>query len=201
MANGHKVETPECLDLNVFVVASPGTIIHQLSKLPVLVFSKGGQLLLVQAIASLTFTVGGFALRGGMPTVTPRSFLDHYSEVPPPSQSYSLFTIVLLSHGTSVLPLQGGGPPAPAQVHHGGPPYCPNPVGINVALSARPTTLLRFGGHGLHYSPRPQYVRSSLAPRMGNIPYNYGGFFCTAPPMTLATTIMAMAALLRIMGS
>jgi hypothetical protein len=42
--------------------------------------------------------------------------------------------------------------------------------------------LLRFGGHGLHYDPRPQYVGSSLALRVGYVPYNYGGFFRTAPP-------------------
>jgi hypothetical protein len=83
----------------------------------------------------------------------------------------------------------------------GGAPSHPNPVGINVALSARLAILLHLGGHGLHYDPRPQYVRSSPASRRGNIPYNYGGFFRTAPPPTTkVTTIMAMAALLHIMG-
>jgi hypothetical protein len=68
---------------------------------------------------------------------------------------------------------------------HGGPPSCPDPVGIDVALSAPLAILLRFGGHGLHYDPRPQYVPSSPALRMGNIPYDYGGFFRTAPPPQL----------------
>jgi hypothetical protein len=65
---------------------------------------------------------------------------------------------------------------------HGGPPPCPNPVGINVALSAGLAILLCFGGHGLHFDQRLQYVHSSLASRVGNVPYNYGGFFLTAPP-------------------
>jgi hypothetical protein len=72
MANRLNVETFECPDLNVFVAASPSTIICQLSKLPVLVFSKKGQLLIAQAITGLTSTVGGIALEGGMPTVAPR---------------------------------------------------------------------------------------------------------------------------------
>jgi hypothetical protein len=68
---------------------------------------------------------------------------------------------------------------------HGGPPSCPDPVRINVALSARLAILLHFGGHGLHYNPRPQYVRSSPISHMGNTPYSYGGFFHTAPPPQL----------------
>jgi hypothetical protein len=83
MANGQNVETLECPDLNAFVAASPGAVIHWLSELPVLVFSKGGQLLIAQAIAGLTSTVSGFALRGGTPMVAPWLFLDRYSEVPP----------------------------------------------------------------------------------------------------------------------
>jgi hypothetical protein len=155
MANRHKVETLECPDLDALVVASPGAIIRWLSKLPVLVFSKGGQLLLAQAIAGLTSTVGGFALGGGTPTVTPRLFLNRYLEVPPPLRSDSLFNMVLPSHGTLVLLVQRGSPPAPAQVRYEGPPSCPDLVGINVATSARPATLLHFGGHGLHYGPCP----------------------------------------------
>jgi hypothetical protein len=182
MANGHNVQTLECPNLDAFVAASPGALICRLSKLPVLVFSEEGQLLIVQAIASLTSTVGGFALRGGTPTVAPWLFLDCYLEVPPPLLSDSLFAMVLPSHVTSILPVQGGGPPAPAPVHHGGPPSCPNPVGINVALPAHPAASLRFGGHGLHYSQRPQYVHSSPASRGGYIPYNSGRFFRTAPP-------------------
>jgi hypothetical protein len=176
VANGHKVETLEFPDLDAIVAASPGAIICWLSKLPVLVFSKGGQLLLAQVIAGLTSTVGGFALGGGTPPVTPRSFLHCYLEVPPPSWSNSLFTMVLLSHRTSVLPVQGGAE------GHGGPPSCPDPVGINIASSARPAASPHFGGHGLYYGPRLQYVCSSPASRVGNVPYEYGGFFRTAPP-------------------
>jgi hypothetical protein len=64
MANRRNVKTLECPDLDAFVAASPGAVIRRLSKLLVLVFSKGGQLLIVQAIAGLTSTVGGFALGG-----------------------------------------------------------------------------------------------------------------------------------------
>jgi hypothetical protein len=90
--------------------------------------------------------------------------------------------MVLLSHRTTVLPVQEDGPPALAQVCHGGPPSCPNPVGVDAALSARLAMSLRFGGHGLHYNPCLQYVCSSPASHVGNVPYDYGGFFCTAPP-------------------
>ncbi len=78
-----------------------------------------------------------------------------------------------------VFPIPGSSDP---EEFHGGPPSCPNPVGIDVALSARLAISFHFGGHGLHYDPRPQYVRSSPASRMENVPYNYGGFFCTGPP-------------------
>jgi hypothetical protein len=71
LANRHKAETLKCPDLDAFVVVSLGAIICQLSELLVLVFSKEGQLLLSQAIAGLTSTVGGFALGGGTPTVAP----------------------------------------------------------------------------------------------------------------------------------
>jgi hypothetical protein len=81
-----------------------------------------------------------------------------------------------------VFPLLGS---SDTEEFHGGPPSCPNPVGINVELSSRLAILLRFGGHGLHYDPHPQYVCSSPASRMGNVPYNYGGFFRTAPPPQL----------------
>jgi hypothetical protein len=97
-----------------------------------------------------------------------------------------------------VFPLPGSSDP---EEFHGGPPSRPNTVGIDVALSAHHAILLHFGGHGLHYDPRPQYVHSSPASHMGNVPYNYGGFFHTAPPpTTTVTTIMATAALLHIMG-
>jgi hypothetical protein len=182
MANRHNAETLECPDLDAFVAASPGAIIRWLFKLLVLVFSKRGQLLIMQAIAGLTSTVGGFALGGSMPTVTPRLFLDRYSEVLPPLRSDSLFATVLLSHVTSVLPALGGGTPAPAPVHHGGPPSCPDPVGVDAASSARPAASLHFGGHGLHYSQHPQHVRSSPALCGGYVPFDYGGFFRPAPP-------------------
>jgi hypothetical protein len=182
MANGHNVKTLECPDLDAFVAESPSAIIDWLSKLPVLFFYEGGQLPILQAIASLTSTAGGFALRGVMPMVTPWLFLNHYLEVPPPSWSDSLFAMVLPSHVTLVLPIQGGGTPAPASVHHGGPPSCPDPVGISVALSAHPTVLLHFVGRGLHYSQRPQYVCFSPASHRGHVPYDYGGFFCKTPP-------------------
>ncbi len=92
-------------------------------------------------------------------------------------------------------------PSSDLEEFHGGPPSCPNLVGIDVALFSRLAILLHFGGHGLHYDPCPQHVRSSLASRVGNVPYDYGGFFCTASPhTTTVTTIMATAALLRIMG-
>jgi hypothetical protein len=84
MANGHNVVTLECPNLNAFVAASPGAVICWLSKLPVLIFSKGGQILIAQAIVGLTSTVGGIVLGGGTPTVAPRSFLDRYLEDPPP---------------------------------------------------------------------------------------------------------------------
>ena len=173
MANGHNVETLECPDLNAFVAASPGAVIRQLSKLLVLVFSKGGQLLIVQAIAALTSTVGGFALGGGTPTVAHQLSLDHYySEVPPPSRSDSLFATVLLSHVTLVLPAPGCGTPTPAPVCHGGPPSCPDLVGVDAALSARPARSLRFGGCGLHYGQCPQHVCSSPVSRGGYVPFD-----------------------------
>jgi hypothetical protein len=59
MANEHNVVTLECPDLNAFVAASPGAIICQLSKLLVLVFSEGDQLLIKQAITGLTSTHSG----------------------------------------------------------------------------------------------------------------------------------------------
>jgi hypothetical protein len=97
-----------------------------------------------------------------------------------------------------VFPLPGSSDP---EEFHGGPPSRPDLVGIDVALFSPLAILLRFGGHGLHYNPCPQHVRSSPASRVGNIPYDYGGFFRTAPPhTTTVTTIMATAALLRIMG-
>jgi hypothetical protein len=81
-----------------------------------------------------------------------------------------------------VFPLPSSSDP---EEFHGGPPSCPDPVGINVALSARLAISLRFGGHGLYYDPCLQYVHSSPASCVGNVPYNYGGFFCTAPPPQL----------------
>ena len=57
-----------------------------------------------------------------------------------------------------------------------------------------------FWGHGLHYGQCPQHVCSSPALCGGYVPFDYGGFFCTPPSTTSVTTIMAMAALLRIMG-
>jgi hypothetical protein len=97
-----------------------------------------------------------------------------------------------------VFPLPSSSDP---EEFHGGPPSRPNLVGIDVAVFSRLAILLRFGGHGLHYDPRPQHVRSSPALCVGNVPYNYGGFFRTAPPhTTTVTTIMATAALLHIMG-
>jgi hypothetical protein len=78
-----------------------------------------------------------------------------------------------------VFPFPGSSDP---EEFHGGPPPCPDPAGIDVALSARLAISLCFGGHGLHFDPRPQYVHSSLASRVGNVPYDYGGFFLTAPP-------------------
>ncbi len=198
MANRHKAETLECPDLNAFFARSPGAIIRQLSKLPVLVFSKGGQLLLVQAIAGLTSTVGGFALGGRTPTVAPRSFLDRYLEVPPPSQLDSLFTTVLLSHVTLVLPVQGGGPPAPAQVRHGGPPSCPDPVCINVASSAYPAP---FWGAWPPLWPPPAVCPFFPGITRGKRPLRLWGLLPYSPPMTSVTTIMATGALLRIMGA
>jgi hypothetical protein len=97
-----------------------------------------------------------------------------------------------------VFPLPGSSDP---EEFHGGPPSRPDLAGIDVALFSRLAILLRFGGHGLHYDPHPQHVRSSPASRVGNVPYNYGGFVRTTPPHTpTVTTIMATAALLRIMG-
>jgi hypothetical protein len=78
-----------------------------------------------------------------------------------------------------VFPIPGSSDP---KEFHGGPPSCPDPVGINVALSARLAISLRFGGHGLHYDPCPQYVRSSPASCMGNVPYNYVGGSSIQPP-------------------
>jgi hypothetical protein len=182
MANGHNVKTLECPDLDAFVAASPSAIIRWFFELPGLIFSKGGQLLITQAITGLTSTVGSFALGAGTPTVAPWLFLDCYSEVPRPLQSDSLFATVLLSHMTSVLPAQGGSTPAPAPVRHGWPPSCPNPVCVNAASSASPAVSLHFGGHGLHYGQRLQHVRSSSASCGGYVPYDYEGFFHTTPP-------------------
>jgi hypothetical protein len=182
MATGHDVETLNGPNLDTFVAMPHGAVIRWLSELPVLVFSKGGQLLIAQAIASLTSTVGGFALGGSTPTVAPWLFLGNYSKVPPPSRSDSSFATVLLSHVTLVLPTLGGGAPAPPPVRHREPPSCPDLVGINAASSAHPAASLRFGGHGLHYGQRPQHVCSSPASCRGYIPFKYGGFFHTAPP-------------------
>ncbi len=45
---------------------------------------------------------------------------------------------------------------------------------------------LHFGGHGLHYGQCPQYAHSSPASCRGYVPYDYGGFFHTAPPNNFA---------------
>jgi hypothetical protein len=137
---------------------------------------------------------------GGTPMVAPRLFLDHYSEVPPPSRSDSLFDTVLPSHVTLVLLAQGGGTPAPAPVRHGGAPSCPDPVGVNAASSARPAGSLCFGGMA---STTANSCSMSVLPRLhteGTSPTIMGGSSVPPPPTTLATTIMATAALLRIMG-
>jgi hypothetical protein len=78
-----------------------------------------------------------------------------------------------------VFPLPGS---SDLEEFHGGPHSCLDLVGINVALFSHLAILLRFGGHGLHYGPHLQHVRSSPALRMGNVPYDYGGFFRTATP-------------------
>jgi hypothetical protein len=185
MANGHNVETLECPDLNVFIAASRGAVICWVSELPVLFFSKGGQLLILQVIAGLTSTVGGFALRGGTPTVAPQSFLGGYSEVPPPSQSDSSFVTVLPSHVTSVLPTQGGDTTAPAPVRHGGPPSCPNPVSVDVALTARPTASLRFGGAWPPLWPTPAVCPFFPGFTWGGRPLQLWGVLPYRPPQQL----------------
>jgi hypothetical protein len=165
----------------------------------VLVFSKGGQLLIAQVIAGLTFTVGGYALGGGTLTVPPWLFLNQYFEVPPLLRSDSSFATVLLSHKTLALSAQRGSTPAPAPVCHGGPPSCPDPVGVNAALSACPATSLHFGGVAFTMAN----ARSmSILPWLhagGTFPLIMGGSSIPPPPPTLDTTIMATTALLRIM--
>ncbi len=169
-----------CPNFNAFLVAFPGTIVRRIAELPVLVHLQGSQLLLDQAIAGLASRVSGFAIRGGAPTVAPRSFLDRYSELPAASIASLLFAMVLPSPGALVIQLKGGGHHVPPPVRHGSLSSCPNPIGVDVALSACP--LLRYGGQGLiPYNLVPQYVRSPLASR---VDYNYGGFFRAAPPPT-----------------
>ncbi len=147
-----------------------------------LVFSEGGHLLILQAIAGLTSTVGGIALGGGTPTVAPRSFLDRYSEVPAFSRSDSSFSTVLPSHVTPVLPVQGGGTPAPAPVRHGGPLSHPNPVSVDAVPSARPAASFSFGGMA---STAANARGMSVLPRLhvGGAPAMImGGSSVTVPP-------------------
>jgi hypothetical protein len=130
-------------------------------------------------LASLTSTVGGFVLGGSMPTVAPRSFLDCYSEAPPPSQSDSLFAMVLPSHVTLVLPVQRGSTPAPAPMHHGGPPSRPNPVSVNVASSAPPRCSVLGGIASTTANARSTSILPQL-PAGGTSPTIMGG--SSVPP-------------------
>jgi hypothetical protein len=61
----------ECPDVNVFAAEFPGAVVNRLSDLPVHVFSKGGHLLINQAITSLTPMEGGLTHRNGTKTAAP----------------------------------------------------------------------------------------------------------------------------------
>ncbi len=100
---------------------------------------------------------------------------------------------------TLVLPTPGGGAPAPPPVRHEGPPSCPDLVGVNTALSARLTMSLHFGGMA---STTANARSMSVLPRLhagGTSPLIMGGSSVRPPHTILVTTIMATAALLRIM--
>jgi hypothetical protein len=71
VTNGHEVTMIDCPDFNAFVVASHGAIVCRIAKLPVLVLSQGGQLLLDQALSGLTSRVLGFAIGEGALTFAP----------------------------------------------------------------------------------------------------------------------------------
>jgi hypothetical protein len=70
-SRAHEVEALECPDLQIFSTAHSGAVIHLLSELPVMVFLEGNCLLLDQAVAGITSSVGGFAIGGGTSTPAP----------------------------------------------------------------------------------------------------------------------------------
>jgi hypothetical protein len=159
---------------NFFSAAHSGAIIRLLSELPVMVFVEGNCLLLDQAVAGITSSVGGFEIGGGTSTPAPQSFLDRYSMLSPGDDTSLSFQMVLPSHAGSTIQVVGGSHHVIPPVHHRSWSSCPNPVGVNFALSAR--TLPSYGRQGIvPYAPVPPYVHPPQ-PSQG-VPYDYGGFF------------------------
>jgi hypothetical protein len=144
-----------------------------------MVFIERSCLLLDQAIAGITSSVGGFAIGGGTSTPAPRLFLNHYSTLSPGDDTSSSFQTILPSHAGSTIQVVGGSHHVPPLVRHGSRSSCPNPVGVNFASSAR--ALSGYGRQGIvPYAPVPLYVHP---PQLSQgVPYDYGFFFRQAPP-------------------
>jgi hypothetical protein len=134
-----------------------------------------------------------------MPTVTPRSFLNRYSEVPPALRSDSLFATALLSHVTLVL-LGEAVPLLLLQCVMGDHLLAPIRLASTLRLLHVPPRHSVLGGMD---STTANARSMSVLPRLhagGTSPLIKGSSSVLPPPTTLVTTIMATAALLRIMG-
>jgi hypothetical protein len=122
---------------------------------------------------------------------------EYYYDPLPDVLQGSSFAMVLPSHGTLVIQVKGGGHHVPTPVHHGSLSYCPDPVGANVSLSARP--LLCYGGHGL--VPKIQSHCMSVLPQHCVLTMIMGGSSMQLPlPPTISTTAIPTMAILCIMG-
>jgi hypothetical protein len=144
-----------------------------------MVFVEENRLLLDQAVAGITSSVGGFAIGGATSTPAPRSFLDRYSTLSPGDDTSLSFQMVLPSHAKSTIQVVGGSHHVPPPVRHGSRSSRPDPVGVNFALSACASS--SYGRQGIvPYTLVPPYVHPPQ-PLQG-VPYDYGGFFRKAPP-------------------
>jgi hypothetical protein len=143
-----------------------------------MVFVEGNRLLLDQAVAGITSSVGSFAIGGGTSTPAPQSFLNCYSMLSPGDDTSLSFQTVLLSHARSSIQVVGGSHHVPPPVRHGSWSSRLDPVGVNFASSAR--ALSGYGRQGIvPYALVPPYVHPPQ-PLQG-VPYDYGGFFQQAP--------------------
>jgi hypothetical protein len=144
-----------------------------------MVFVEGNRLLLDQAVAGITSSVGGFSIGGGTSTPAPRLFLDRYSTLSPGDDTSSSFQTVLPSHVGSTIQVVGCSHHVRPPVRHGSRSSRPDPVGVGFASSARASS--GYGRQGIvPYTPVPPYVHPPQ-PSQG-VPYDYGGFFRQAPP-------------------